>query len=121
MEANPDLVDVNSTYDEGKPEAKIVIQRDKAALLGVSVEDLGKAIRALIGGQEISTFEEDGETYEVRVRLAKDQRARPEDVLNVPVRTRSGRTLSHWRIWSKSTRGPGPCRSIVRTDRVKSR
>jgi HAE1 family hydrophobic/amphiphilic exporter-1 len=117
MEANPDLVDVNSTYDEGKPEAKIVIQRDKAALLGVSVEDLGKAIRALIGGQEISTFEEDGETYEVRVRLAKDQRARPEDVLNVPVRTRSGRTFTLANL-VQVNEGTGPVQ-IDRQDRSR--
>ncbi len=93
MQAAPGLVDVNSTYDSGKPEVNVLIDRDKAADLGVSVQDLGNAVRALIGGQEVTTFEEDGETYDVRVRLAESDRNRPESILDVPVRTGNGRLV----------------------------
>jgi len=88
------IVDINSTHNAGKPEAKVTIDRDRAADLGVSVSDLGNAIRSLIGGQKASTFEEDGETYDVRVRLVEAQRRHARDVLSVPVRTRSGKFVA---------------------------
>ena len=90
----PGIVDVNSTFDSGKPETRVIIHRDKAALLGVSVEDLADAIHALIGGQEVTTFEEAGESYDVRVRSVGSGRDEPRDVLDVPVRTRSGRFVT---------------------------
>jgi HAE1 family hydrophobic/amphiphilic exporter-1 len=86
----PGIVDVNTTFDSGKPEVDVLIDRDKAADLGISVEELGSAIQALIGGRKATTYEESGETYEVRVRLARTDRNRASDVLDVPVRTRSG-------------------------------
>jgi len=88
------IVDINSTHNAGKPEAKVTIDRDRAADLGVSVSDLGNAIRSLIGGQKASTFEEDGETYDVRVRLVEAQRRHARDVLSVPVRTRSDKFVA---------------------------
>ncbi len=87
----PGIVDVNSTYDSGKPEINVLIDRDRAADLGVSVEDLGKAIGILIGGQEVTKFQEAGETYDVRVRLAEADRNRPESIVSLPVRTKNGK------------------------------
>ncbi|HUT95805.1 MAG TPA: efflux RND transporter permease subunit [Thermoguttaceae bacterium] len=89
----PGLVDVNTTYDSGKPQVDVVIDRDKAADLGISVKDLGSAIQALIGGRKATTYEEGGEVYDVRVRLAQTDRNRASDILEVPVRTRSGQLV----------------------------
>jgi len=86
----PGIVDVNTTFDSGKPQVNVLIDRDKANDLGVSISDLGGAVRALIGGQKATTFEEDGETYDVRVRLVGEDRDRAEAVLGVPVRTAYG-------------------------------
>ncbi len=94
MQDIPGIVDVNSTFDAGKPETRVIIQRDKAALLGVSVEDLAGAIRALIGGQEVTTFEQGGETYDVRVRAVESGREDPRDLLEVPVKTQSGKFVA---------------------------
>ena len=85
----PGIVDVNTTFDSGKPQVDVIIDRDRAADLGVSIKDLGSAIQALIGGRKATTFEEDGETYDVRVRLAENDRNRTADILEVPIRTRS--------------------------------
>lgn len=86
----PGIVDVNTTYDAGKPEVNVLIDRDKASDLGISVRDLGSAVQTLIGGRKATTFEEAGETYDVRVRLAQSDRDRAAAILAVPVRTRSG-------------------------------
>jgi HAE1 family hydrophobic/amphiphilic exporter-1 len=117
MSALPGLVDVNSTFDADKPEIEVNVHRDKAADLGVSVDELGQAIRALIGGQEVSTFEEDGETYDVRVRLVEGQRREQSDVLAVPVRTRSGK-LVELRNLVDVRSGTGPVQ-IDRQDRTR--
>ncbi|NQT11334.1 MAG: efflux RND transporter permease subunit, partial [Planctomycetes bacterium] len=85
----PGIVDVNTTFDSGKPQVDVIIDRDRAADLGISIKDLGSAIQALIGGRKATTFEEDGETYDVRVRLAENDRNRTADILEVPIRTRS--------------------------------
>ncbi|MBM4090424.1 MAG: efflux RND transporter permease subunit [Planctomycetes bacterium] len=86
----PGIVDVNSTYDAGKPEANVVIDREKASDLGVHVKDIGRAVHALIGGLRATVFEQGGETYDVRLRYAEPDRAHSGKVLRVPVRTASG-------------------------------
>ncbi|NQT39376.1 MAG: efflux RND transporter permease subunit, partial [Planctomycetes bacterium] len=90
MKEVPGIEDVNSTYDAGKPQINVEIDRDKAADLHVSVDKLGKAIYALIGGQEVSQFEEDGESYDVRIRLAGADRDKTKSILRVPVRNKLG-------------------------------
>lgn len=113
----PGIVDVNSTYDAGKPEVDVLIDRDRAADLGVSVKDLGNAIRTLVGGEDVTKFEEAGETYDVRVRLAQRDRNRPESILNLPVRTEDGRYIE-LRNLVEIQEQTGPVR-IDRQDRMR--
>jgi len=74
MRASPAFADVSTSYDPGKPELQIHIDREKAADLGVSVDRLAGTVRALIGGVVIATYEEGGERFDVRVRLEEHQR-----------------------------------------------
>ncbi|HKQ70578.1 MAG TPA: efflux RND transporter permease subunit [Polyangiaceae bacterium] len=71
----PGAADVDSTLVEGKPEISVRINREKAADLGVQVADLAGALRLLVGGLKVSTYEEKGEQYEVRVRAEESYRA----------------------------------------------
>jgi hydrophobic/amphiphilic exporter-1 (mainly G- bacteria), HAE1 family len=87
----PGFVDVNSTSSTGKPEIAIDINRDRASDLGVKAEDLGKAVSALIGGQAVTNFEDDGRSIDVRVRLVGNQRERAEALRRLPVRRKDGR------------------------------
>jgi multidrug efflux pump subunit AcrB len=64
----PGAVDVNSSLIAGKPELALSIDRDRAADLGVKVQDLASTLRLFVGGGEVSTYEEAGETYSIRVR-----------------------------------------------------
>lgn len=93
MEEIPGIVDINTTSEAGKPEVSLEIKRNRAADLQVSVEDLGKVVRTLIGGQKVSTFEDDGENIDVRVRLVGTQRDRPAEILALPVRSKHGELL----------------------------
>ena len=117
MEAVPGIVDINSTYDTGKPQIEVVVDRDRAGDMGVSVEDLGVAIHALIGGRKATTFEDDGDTYDVRVRLAAGDRNRTGSVMSLPVRTASGK-LVELRNLVDVREGTGPVQ-IDRQDRSR--
>jgi hydrophobic/amphiphilic exporter-1 (mainly G- bacteria), HAE1 family len=64
----PDVVDADSTLISGKPELRLQIDRTAAADLGVRVGDVSQALNTLVAGQEVTTFNQGTEQYEVRVR-----------------------------------------------------
>ena len=101
------IVDLNSSYDDGKPQVNVVPDRNKAADLGVTVKDIGNAVGTLVGGRRAGKFEEGGETYDVRVRLVRNDRNRPEAVLDVPVRNRNGNLVELRNLVNVDT-GTGP-------------
>lgn len=81
----PAAVDVTSSFIEGKPELIAKIDRAKAADLGVSVSDIADTLRLLVGGLKVSTYAEDGEQYDIRVRAELRHRADPEGLALVTV------------------------------------
>ena len=87
------MVDVNSDYQVGMPEVRILPDRRRAADLGVSALSIGNTVNALIGGVRTGKFKEGGHRYDVRVRLQSDQRSRPEDVKRLMVRNREGKLV----------------------------
>jgi HAE1 family hydrophobic/amphiphilic exporter-1 len=93
MEKNPGLVDVDSTLRPGKPQLDIVVDRERAASLGIPAALLGANVRALMGGDKVADFHEGGDTYEIKVRLPPAILADPVAVGAVPVRTPSGQLV----------------------------
>jgi multidrug efflux pump subunit AcrB len=74
----PGVVDASTSYIEGKPEVVAVVDRDKAADLGVSVLDVASTLQTLVGGRDTTTYSEGGEQYEVHVRAERRYRADEE-------------------------------------------
>jgi HAE1 family hydrophobic/amphiphilic exporter-1 len=70
----PGVVDVDTSLNVGKPELSVHVDRLKAADLGVKVSDAAEALRLLVGGDQVTTYNEAGEQYEVHVRAAQDAR-----------------------------------------------
>src|SRR5215213_4527918 len=68
MKTIPDVVDADSTLISGKPELRVVIDRARAADLGVRVGDIAQALNSLVAGQKVSTFNAGTDQYDVRVR-----------------------------------------------------
>ncbi|MGD1933961.1 MAG: efflux RND transporter permease subunit [Candidatus Phaeomarinobacter sp.] len=66
--------DIKTSFEEGKPEVQVIVDRVRAADLSVPVRSLADTVRALVGGVDVATFEEFGQRYDVRVRLEEDQR-----------------------------------------------
>jgi len=86
LKAVPGAVDVDSNLVSGKPEIGVYVHRDRAADLGVQVADIATALRLLVGGVEVSTYEERGEQYGILVRAEPQYRADPDGLrlLTVP-------------------------------------
>jgi HAE1 family hydrophobic/amphiphilic exporter-1 len=93
MRANPGLVDVDTTARLGKPQLEVVVDRERAATLGVPAAALGQNVRALMGGDKVTDFHEGGDTYDIKVRLPPDVLADPGAVGGIPVRTPSGQLV----------------------------
>lgn len=83
-------VDIDSTFETGKPEVDVRMDRERAATLGISPMELGRTVRAAIGGLEVATFESDGDRYDVAVRLLRGGRNSPERIEDLRVRSRTG-------------------------------
>ncbi len=70
----PGVVDVDTSMNVGKPEVSVHIDRLKAADLGVQISDAAEALRLLVGGDQVTTYNEGGEQYEVHVRAVQTDR-----------------------------------------------
>ncbi|NUF38748.1 efflux RND transporter permease subunit [Acinetobacter lactucae] len=84
MEKIKGVVDLESSLKEPKPTLGVNINRVLASDLGLSVSQIANAIRPLIAGDNVTTWEDrDGETYDVNLRLNENKRMLPQDVQNL--------------------------------------
>jgi HAE1 family hydrophobic/amphiphilic exporter-1 len=75
LKAFPGAVDVDSNLIDGKPEIQVHLERDRAADLGVSASDVAETLQLLVSGLKVSTFPENGESFDVRLRAEAKYRA----------------------------------------------
>ena len=81
----PGVVDADTTLDNGKPELSVRMDRAKAADLGVQLSDAAEALRLLVGGDAVTTYNEAGEQYEVHVRAEASDRTSDGALGQLPV------------------------------------
>jgi HAE1 family hydrophobic/amphiphilic exporter-1 len=84
-QAIPGLVDVDTTLNAGKPELSVVLDRPKASDLGVQVADAAEALRLLVAGDQVTTYNEAGEQYEVHLRAEEVNRSTAAALAALPV------------------------------------
>ena len=71
----PGVVDIDTSLNTGKPELSIRVDRPKAADLGVQISDAAEALRLLVGGDQVTTYNDAGEQYEVHLRAKAENRS----------------------------------------------
>ncbi|MCK4837793.1 MAG: efflux RND transporter permease subunit, partial [Desulfobulbaceae bacterium] len=76
----PYVMDVRDDYSEGTPSIQVVIDRQKAALFGLSTDMIGSALKTAYNGLDVSTFRESNKDYDITVQLPEKDR-RLTDVL----------------------------------------
>ena len=82
----PGIVDLAVTLEHDIPEYRLRVDREKALSAGVTTNDIVASLGKLVGGEAISTFEdEDGDAVDLRVRLPQDLRNDPSQVGNLKI------------------------------------
>jgi HAE1 family hydrophobic/amphiphilic exporter-1 len=77
----PGIVDMEVSLEQDIPEFRLVVDRERAMDAGIMTGDIVRAVGALVGGQAVSTYEdEDGDAVNVRVRLPLALRQDPTQV-----------------------------------------
>jgi len=81
----PGLVDLDSSVKPNKPTLDVAVKRDAASDLGLSIGQIGSALRTLVAGQTVGSWRApDDQTYDVNVRLAPEARNSPDDLQRLP-------------------------------------
>ncbi|HEX7152099.1 MAG TPA: efflux RND transporter permease subunit [Thermoanaerobaculia bacterium] len=110
--------DIDTDYQVGMPELRIVPDRDRAADLGVSVEEVALTVNALVGGVRSGKYSTGGRRIDIRTRLQADQRTRPEDLSRLRVRTRNGELVPLSALVKEEERPA--LQSVTRRDRERA-
>ena len=71
----PGVVDLEDDYDQGRPEIRVRVDKERAELLGLSTVEVALAVRAAVNGVEAGVFREGDEEYDITVRLPKAERS----------------------------------------------
>ena len=74
-DVSPKLEGLESDMDDARPELRVEVDREKAALFGVTTLDIGNTVRSAINGTEASEFRDGEEEYDIVVRLAEQYRS----------------------------------------------
>ncbi len=74
----PGAVDVNTSLEGGRPELQLVLDRDRISDLGLNAAQISNAISTYIKGTRASLFRDQGEEYEILVRLDRKYRENTE-------------------------------------------
>ena len=73
-----------------QPQARVTIDRDRAAALGVTVSEIGTTLTALVGGGSVSKFDRESRSYDVITQVERENRFNPESLGDYYVRSASG-------------------------------
>ncbi len=93
LKKNPKLMDVGTDVDEAGLRQNMVIDRDKAARLGVSIGAIDGALYDAFGQRQVSTIYSDINQYQVVVNALPEQTATPEALNRIYVRSSSGQMI----------------------------
>ena len=89
----PSIVNADSDFQLNKPEVTVEVNRRAAAALGVSVADIANTLQILIGGQDITNYNEENRRFEVVVRAEEQYRNTIDSISNLYVRSQNDQLI----------------------------
>ncbi len=84
------LLNLDTDLRLNKPQLDLVIDRERAAGLGVSVTDIGTTLETFLGGRAVTNFKRGTKQYDVIVQMEPSARARPDAIREIYVRGSGG-------------------------------
>lgn len=88
------VTDVDSSVNEGVPQAIVRINREKAADLGLSVRDVAQALETAVAGRRAGEFRSQGNSYRILVQLKDAHQLTMEHILDLTLQTPSGQQVA---------------------------
>jgi multidrug efflux pump len=89
----PYVEDIKDDYEEGFPSMRILVDRQKAALLGLSTDLVGFALKTAYNGLDISTFRETNDDYNITIQLPEKSRNVTDVLRNLMLPTQTGQLV----------------------------
>ena len=90
---NPGLESLDTDLKLNTPEFRIEIDRAKVADLGLDVSAVGRTLETLLGGRQVTRFEQNGEQYDVVLQLAAAERSSPGALSTIFLRGPNGEMI----------------------------
>ena len=84
---------LDSNYEERQPQMRVSVDRNRAAELGVSLENIGRTLETMLGSRAVTTFIDRGREYRVILQGLAEGRATPNDLTNIYVRSETSGQL----------------------------
>ena len=113
------LLNLDSNFQENKPELRVKIDRARAADLGVSVEQIGRTLETMFGSRHVSDFSDRGEEYKVILQARLEDRLTPSDLSNIYARSATTNQLIPLSNLVSFVEAAGP-QELNRVDRLRS-
>jgi multidrug efflux pump len=89
----PALQFVDANFKINKPELRITIDREKAAQLGVSTQEIARTMQLTMSGQRYGYFIMEGKQYEIIGQVMRQDRDRPDALKALYVRNNKGEMI----------------------------
>ncbi len=90
---NPNLLNLDTDFELTRPELRVSIDRERAADLDITVEDVGLTLQTMLASRQVTTYLDRGREYDVIVQAADADRATPADLGQIFLRPREGGAL----------------------------
>ncbi|MFP5384481.1 MAG: efflux RND transporter permease subunit [Bacteriovoracia bacterium] len=94
MRESGEFVDVDTDYKESVMEIQVFPDRDKAKRFGVSVQEIGTTINALIGGVVVGKYSKEGHRNDIRLKMADASKDKLSDLKKIFVRNTRGELVN---------------------------
>jgi HAE1 family hydrophobic/amphiphilic exporter-1 len=114
----PGTADVKYSIDDPRQEVQVALDREKMAMLGLSVSEVGATLRVALAGNDDSKYRDGIYEYDIRIGIDNFDRNRPDDVSKLTFLNRRGE-LIELNQFAEITYGPGAT-ALQRTDRISS-
>lgn len=86
----PGLINVDTDLRLNTPELRVEVDRDKLADVGVDVDVLGRTLETMLGGRQVTRYQDSGEQYDVIVQVDRHARRTPADISDIYLRAKDG-------------------------------
>ncbi|MCB1865058.1 MAG: efflux RND transporter permease subunit [Chromatiales bacterium] len=92
FEQTPDIVDVDDSIEAPQPRGVVIVDRERAARLGVTQTQIARAVQTVLGGEDIGFLHGENIKYAVPIRLAFsiEDKASMDTFLALKVRANDG-------------------------------